>query len=204
MQVFGYIGRIAIWPRSTTEKLLNDPRRLQMGTIAWLLLSCLYGMVAYVGGLNGLGAVTPPFLPIPAAQYYLWMGPLTPIIYLVVYVLLAGMIELGSKLVGGIGNFEDTFSVVALGHCLPIFLTMWLFEMPVLVFWPGWRRSALGGLGYMPEWLDSGRQVVGVLWVVIILILAVGRVQRISLWKSGGLVLAAMIPTVIVMLTYIR
>ena len=68
-----------------------------------------------------------------------------------------------SRLVNGRGSFEDTFVVVSLTFCFPVFLTVWVFETPLLVFFPKWRRTELGGLGVIPAWLDTGRQIVGVL-----------------------------------------
>jgi len=200
----GYIIGMAIFPRRTTERLLSDTSRLRIGIVAWLLLSLLYGLVAFVGGLNGFGAVITPSLAIPARDYYLWMGPLTPVIFLVIFVLLAGMIQLGSKLLAGAGTFEDTFVIVVLAFWLPMFVTMWLFEMPMFVFFPALRRSALGGLGYLPEWLDTFRLIAGMIWIIVVLTLSARVVQRISLPRAAMLTAIAMLPTIAVMLTYIR
>jgi hypothetical protein len=195
---------MGISPKRTSDRLLEDPSRLRLGILAWLLLSVLYGLAAFIGGLNGLGAVTQPYLPIPAEKYYLWMGPFTPVIFLVVFALLAGLIQLGSRFFAGRGAFEDTFVSVVFSFWLPLFVTMWLFEMPVLVFFPELRRSGLGGLGYLPEWADTLRQVLGILWAVIVLILSIRAVQKISLPKAAAVTIAAMLPVTIVMLTYIR
>jgi hypothetical protein len=199
-----YVARIAVRPSHTTEELVNDPHRLRHGITSWLIISFIYGLVAFIGGLNGLGTVVEPWLPIPARQYYLWMGPLSPLIYIVNFLILAGIIQLLSKLVNGQGSFEDTFAVVSLTFFLPVFLTMWVFETPLLVFFPEWRRTELGGPGYIPECLDTGRQIVGVLWILAILVTAVSRVQRIALWKSAIVVALAAVPAWAVMLTYLR
>jgi len=167
-------------------------------------ISLLHGGAAFIGGLNGFGSVTPPVLPIPAQDYYLWMGPLTPLIYFVVLTPLAGIIQLGGKLFGGKGAFEDILVVVAFTFWLPVFITMWLFEMPVFVFFPDCRRSALGGLGYLPERLDILRQIAGMLWIVIALTFSVKTAQWISFLKAAALIILAMIPTIAIILTYIR
>lgn len=204
VETLWYVARIAVRPSHATEELVNDPHRLRHGITGWLIISFIYGLVAFIGGLNGLGAVVEPWLPIPSRRYYLWMGPLTPLIYIVTFLILAGIIQLLSKLVNGRGSFEDTFVVVSLTFFFPVFLTMWVFETPVFVFFPEWRRTELGGLGYIPEWLDTGRQIVGVLWIFAILVTAVSRVQRIALWKSAIIIILAAIPAWAVMLTYLR
>jgi len=203
-QLVGYIIGMAIFPRRTTERLISDTSRLRIGVVAWLLLSFLYGLVAFIGGLNGFGAVIPPSLAIPAQDYYFWMGPLTPVVYLVSFVLLAGLIQLGGKLLAGAGTFEDTFTTVVLAFWLPMFVTMWLLEMPMLVFFPALRRSALGGLGYLPEWLDTLRLIAGMIWIIVVVALSARVVQRISLPKAAMLTAIAMVPTMAVLLTFIR
>ena len=199
-----YAVRVALWPGKTTGELLDDPDRLRHGVAAWLIVGFIYGSVAMIGGLNGLGPTVEPFLPISSEKYYLWMGVFTPLIYLVNFLILAGLIQLLTRLAGGQGHFEDTFTVVALTFFTPVLLTMWVFEMPILVFFPSLRRSELGGFGYMPEWLDTTRQVVGVLWILVTLIVAVAQVHRISKWKSLVITIIASIPAWAVMLTYLR
>jgi hypothetical protein len=199
-----YLVGTAFFPLRFTEKWLQDSIRFRMGVIAWLFISILYGIATYIGGLNGLGAITTPFIPIPADDYYIWIGPFTPIIFLLVFIVLAGFIQLGSNFIGGKGAFEDTFVSVVSAFWLPTIITLWLFEMPVLVFFPSLRRSELGGLGYIPEWLDTGRQIVGLIWIIIVLILSIRIVHKISLPRSIILVIISMIPTTVVMLTYIR
>ncbi len=154
--------------------------------------------------MNGLGPVVEPYLPIPSEQYYVWMGALTPLIYLVNFLLLAGLIQLLAKLAGGTGQYEDTFVVVALTFFTPVLLTMWVFEMPILVFFPDLRRGELGGLGYLPPWLDAARQAVGVLWILLTLIAAVARVHQISSRKSAAITFIAFVPAWAVTLTYLR
>jgi hypothetical protein len=172
--------------------------------VCWVFISVIDGVVAFVGGLNGIGAYTEPSLRVPADTYYLWMGPLTPAIYLLHFVVLSGLIQLGSQLVGGRGRFEDTFTVVSLTFFLPVFLTMWVPETPYLVFFPECQRDAAGGLGYLPAWLDAGRQVIGVVWILVILTLAVSSVQSVGPSRSLALTLLASIPAWAVTLTYLR
>ncbi len=81
---------------------------------------------------------------------------------------------------------------------------MWVFETPVLVFFPHLRSTELGGLGYMPLWLDITRQIVGVLWLFAVQVVAIGRVQQIALWKSAIVTLLAALPAWAVMMTYLR
>ncbi len=203
-RTIGHAVRIAVTPQRATGRLLGEPGRLRHGVVAWILLGVAYGLVAFVGGLNGIGAYAEPWLPIPADTYYLWMGPLTPAIYLLHFIVLSGLIQLGGKLVGGRGTFEDTFTVVSLTFFFPVLITMWVIETPYLVFFPAWRRDELGGIGFLPEWLDIGRQLLGVAWILVILTVAVSRVQRLRPARAAAITLLASIPAWLVTLTYLR
>jgi hypothetical protein len=199
-----YVAGIAFSPGPTTERLLLDPRRLRHGVVAWAIIGVIYGAVAFIGGLNGFGPMVEPLLRVPAESYYLWMGALTPAIYLLHFLVLAGLAHLLARGVRGTGSFDDTFSVVSLTFFLPVFVTMWVFEAPALVFLSGPDVAEAGHLPYLPLWLDAGRQLVGVLWILAILIVALARVQRISLARSLAVTLAATIPAWGVTLTYLR
>jgi hypothetical protein len=73
MQGFiGYVVGIALLPRKTTRRLLEDPHRLRQTTAASLLMGVLYTASVFIGYLHGFGAVMEPWLPIPARDYYLW------------------------------------------------------------------------------------------------------------------------------------
>ena len=89
-----YVFWIAFRPARTTEKLLTDSARLRHAVTAWMAISLIYGAVAFVGGLRGFGAMVEPFLPLSAKEYYLWMAPLTPLIYLLNFLLFAGLVQL--------------------------------------------------------------------------------------------------------------
>jgi hypothetical protein len=196
--------RIAFSPAETTDELLTTEDHVRHAVGAWLWISVLYGLAAFIGGLHGLGPVVEPTIPLPRETYYLWLGPLTPLLYLVNFVLFAGLVQLLSRLVGGEGGFEATFSVVALAFVFPVFLTMWLFEAPVLILFPHCARSEMGGLAYLPVWADAARQVFGLAWVLLATILAVGRVQRIPVLRSIAVTLFSAIPAWMVTLTYLR
>ncbi len=197
-------GPLRAGPPTRVRNCRKTHRRRTLSVSSPKTISRIDGSVAIVGFANGLGPVVEPWLPIPARQYYLWMGLFTPLIYLVNFLILAGIVQLLSRLVRGQGSFEDTFVVVSLAFSFPAFMTMWVFETPVLVFFPECRRAELGGLAYLPEWLDTGRQILGALWIVVILVAAISRVQRVSLLRSSLIVVPAFALAWAVMLTYLR
>jgi len=199
-----YIVDIGFRPRRAAEQLLADPGHLQHGVTAWLWIGLIYGLTAFVGGLNGVGASTEPSLRLPSARYYLWMGPATPLLYLLNFLVIAGSIHLLAKLAKGRGSYEQTFAVTALTFVLPVVLTMWVFEMPLLVFFPHLQPKVPGGLWILPAWFNNGRQWFGLIWIFFILGIATSRVQRLSIWKALPITLAAFIFGWAVELTYLR
>jgi hypothetical protein len=199
-----YGARIAFAPSRTAAEIVSDPGSLRCGVLAWLLLSTAYAASVLVGYLNGFGAVMTPWVPIPPEQYYLWEAPLTPVIFLVALVVFSGVVQLLARLASGVGSFEDTFSVIALGGLLPIALLMWLPETLMLVFFPGLRASELGGLPFLPPWLDAARQLAVPVWAMPVYVLALRRVHQLTVFVSALIGLAGLAPAAAVALTYVR
>ena len=204
-----YIVDIAIRPGRTVARLLADPARLRHAIWAWLFIGVIYGLPVFIGGLFGTSNIwVEPYLPIPAKDYYLWMGPATPLIFLLDFLIFAGTVQLLCRLAGGSARFEDTFAVSALTFVLPVFLTMWLLELPVLLFFPGRHAVEVWSLGYlhgeMAAGLDSVRQIAGTLWVMIARTVAVARLHGLPLPKAIPITIVASVFALAVVLTYLR
>jgi len=198
------LAQISIRPASTVATLKQDPSFFGYGIGAWLLMGLMYTVTVLIGYLNGFGAVVKPWIPIPAEDYYFWQTFFVIPVFFVVFVVAAGVMQLLARLMGGTGMFEDTFAVVALGSILPTFLFMWLPETLLMVFAPGIRAGQLGGFAFMPPWADAVRQLIVPVWTIAVYVLALARLQSLSIARTVIVVILGMVPAVMVTLVFVR
>ena len=145
---------------------------------------------------RGLGAAVDPFIIIPAKAYYcyqrFWQIPF----FFVTTILFAGIVRLLSIGAKGSGSFEDLFSLFCVSQTFPMFLTMWLPETILFLFFPGKE--------IIPLWLDIARQLVGILWSMIIMIIGIVVIEKIKWYYSVLFTIIAAIPITGLMIIFIR
>ncbi len=105
-----YVGAV-LRPGRTFDALMQDPRRLQLGTWAMLINGVLYTLVyVFLTMAGGAPSSFKPWLAIPADVYYRydrWI--LFPSMF-GCWILAAGTAQLLSRFFGGKGTFEDMLS----------------------------------------------------------------------------------------------
>lgn len=202
--LFGFVVGMALRPRLTTVRLLQRPKRPQLGVAACLFIGGLYTATVFIGYLHGFGAVWEPWLPIPARDYYFWETFFTIPAFIVIAATAAAGTQLAGLALGGRGTFGDTFCVLALSVVLPTLLLMWVPETIVVVLMPDLRAEQLGGFSFMPVWLDIARQVAVPLWLWVTATVAVALVHGLNTLRSAAAVLAGLIPAMLVSLATIR
>lgn len=204
MKLFGYSLRIAYQPIQTIEALLQDRQRVAYAAISLLLLGLLYTITVVIGYSRGFGAVTTPLLAIPAEEYYYWEAFFMIPVYFVAVILFAGIGRILALWLGGKGSFDDIFAIFALAFLLPTLLFLWLPETALIVFFPDQRLTPLGGFELLPLWVDIARQILGGAWPVIVAIVGIKISQRLNWVQSIGIATLATIPTVAMILVFIR
>jgi hypothetical protein len=207
----GYLARlarvlveIAFRPAAVGARMRGRASFLRYGVGGCLVMGVLYTITVLVGYLHGFGAVWEPWLPIPAEEYYLWETFFIIPVYFLVFATAAGVMQLLARGLGGAGSFEDTFAVVALGSIVPTVVLMWLPETFLLVFFPGLRAEQLGGFSFLPPWADALRQLVVPVWTVAVYTSTLMRTQSLSAFRSLGVVLVGMVPSVLLTLVFVR
>jgi|GEM_PF-1277163 len=203
-KLFTYILIPIHKPAERLRQLLEDQRRVLYGFLSLLLLGILYTITIYIGYRNGFGAVVKPFLVIPAEDYYLWETFFALPVFIIIAIVFAGIVRLLALTVNGNGSFEDIFSVYCISITLPMFLTMWLPESTLMIFFPSLRATELGGFKIIPIWLDILRQVGGVVWPLVITIIGIKRSEQINWRKSILIAIVAFISTALFMVIFIR
>ncbi|WP_069650780.1 YIP1 family protein [Caloranaerobacter ferrireducens] len=186
------------------EQLINDEYKITYGIVFLLLLGGLYTITVYVGYIRGFGAVVEPFLSIPAEEYYLWETFFTIPIFFLIAIVFAGVSRLLSIMFHGIGSFENNFVIYCIASVLPTLITMWIPETMLIIFFPDMRATPLGGFKIMPSWIDLIRQIIGVIWPMIITIIGINISEKIGWLKSSIVTVVSFIPTAVLMLIFIR
>ncbi len=186
---------LPLWtPRRGLERLLRDPAGPAHAGLALLMLGLAYSLTLAVGYLRGFGAVTPPFVAIPAESYYAWEAVFAPAVFFVVAVLFAGTARLICRAFGGTGRFEPLFALTGIALTLPMALTMWLPETVLIVLFPAARASAMGGFAVLPIWLDTSRQVVGIVWPLAIIAMGLKRSEGCGWGLAVSATILAFLP----------
>jgi hypothetical protein len=203
-----YLGNTVIRPRSTFMRLNADPKGLQQGAQAILFIGVLYTLT--VGGLSLAGAhiSAPPWLAIPAEDYYFWEIFFALPVFLLDWILAAGLIQLLSHGFHGQGSFEKTLAATGFALTMPSFVT-WIPETVGTILF-------LTGTMTQKEWLEiisrpgfwqvfaTLYQIVAVGWMLLLVPLAVAVVQRIRWWQAilTGIITLGIFMTL--MLVFIR
>jgi hypothetical protein len=171
-------------PASGMRDLLNDDRKVAYGLAIYVLLGLLYTVAVAVGHLNGFGAVTEPWLRIPAEDYYLYQALFQSPFFIVAAVVFAGLARLAAGALRGKGSFESIVAVCAVGMTLPMLVTLSIPETALLVFFPDERLTPLGGFAVIPIWLDNLHMGVGAVWMLVTIVRGIAIAESVSLWKA--------------------
>ena len=175
-----------------------------MSAVLLLIMGVLYTFTVFVGWRNGFGAVTTPFLNLPAEDYYLYETFFCLPVFFLIAVVFGGVSRLLAMAVGGRGNFESNFTVYVTCSVLPMFLTMWLPETVLMVFFPAARAENLGGFPGLPVWLDAVRQIAGIVWPLAVAVVGIRISEKIGVFRSLFVTLATFLVCAGLMIVFIR
>jgi hypothetical protein len=178
------------------RELINTSKKLLYGVIIFLFLGIIYTILVQLAYMKGLGAETKPFINIPAEDYYYWQRYYQIILFFITTIIFAGVIALLSYSIGGSGNFIDLFIILSVCQTLPMFLTMWVPETILFVWFPGTVIT--------PVWLDAARQILGIVWPLVITVGGIVIVEKIKWYYAGAFTLIGSIPMTAIMIIFIR
>lgn len=191
-------------PVRRLEELLEDPHRVGYASLVILFLGCAYSVTVLIGYSKGFGAITAPWLAIPAEDYYLWEAFFTLPTFFLLMIVLSGVGRLLALMLKGSGSFESNFSVFAVATSLPMFALLWVPETTFIIFFADWRLEPLGGIGFIPVWLDALRQMLFAVWSVVIAVIGISTSERLTWTSSVVVVVGAFIPYAVLTLVFIR
>ena len=156
-----------------------DPRR------GWTVVTgfaALYSVAALTSYLRGRRPQRPLLRFIPAERYYLWESVfITPVTFAWM-TLFASLVRSGARRAGGSGTYEADFTMLAVGHTMPLIAAMWLPDMTCYLLRVDERRYRRLVAVYAPA---------ATAWALTLSTLGICEAERISCRKAAVTVLAA-------------
>ena len=77
-------------------------------------------------------------------------------------------------------------------------------ETPLIVAFPSSRAKSLGGFGKLPVWVDVLRQLVSIVWPMVLVVIGVSAAEGLPVGPAAIASFAGMVPAVGLMLVFIR
>ena len=183
-------------PIKGIQSLLENKRKITYSISIFLFLGIIYTISVQLAYMKGLGANVEPFIKIPANEYYFWQRFYQIPFFFITSIIFAGTVRLLSIAFSGKGRYEDLFCIFAIAQTFPMFITMWIPETIYFVFF---SKATV-----MPIWFDISRQIIGILWPLVIMILGISVIEKIKWYQSLIVTLIASVPTVLLMVIFIR
>jgi hypothetical protein len=85
-----------------------------------------------------------------------------------------------------------------------MFITMWIPETLLVVFFPSHRLQPLGGFAVFPVWVDIFRQVIGIIWPLVIIVIGIKESEKLNWMMSAIVMTIALVPMAILAFVFIR
>lgn len=184
-------------PLNGINKLIENRRKLSYAIIIFLFLGIIYTFSVQAALMRGFGAQVEPLIKIAAEDYYYWQRFFQIPFFFITSIIFAGTVRLLSIPFGGKGAYEDLFALFCVSQTLPMFFTMWL---PETIFFFLFTNDTFE----INNYIDIARQVIGIVWPLVIMVLGVSIIERIKWCWSTLIVLVAAIPITILMMIFIR
>jgi len=183
-------------PIKRLQQLLVYPQRLLLSSLIFLFLGLLYTLSVQLAYSRGITPGVTPFINIPVEDYYYWQRFWQIPFFFITTIVFSGIVRLLSEMVSGKGSFENIFCILAVAQSLPMFVAMWVPETINFLFFPDHN--------IYPVWLNVSRQIMGILWPLMITVVGVVISEKIKWYYSALFVLIASIPMTALMIIFIR
>jgi hypothetical protein len=194
--IFRFFLLPAYKPVSGIRELRDSKKKVLYAVLLFLFLGIIYTITVQLGYMKGLGASVEPFIKIPAEDYYRWQRFYQIPFFFITSIVFAGTARLLAVPFSGAGSFEDHFCLFAVAQTLPMFITMWVPETIYFLFY--------SSTSVVPVWVDIVRQIVGIVWPLVIMVTGIAITEKIKWYLAAVITLVAAIPTVSLMVIFIR
>ena len=194
-----YWYKATLHPHKTIVELKTDPRKLAISFLINFIFAILYTItvVIYYAVIHRLPAF-PPWVPIPAQDYYFFQAFWTIPWGLATWIMMSGICHLLSIIGKNDPNqyeFDNALFICGLGWIVPNLICMWIPETLIVpiagVFWP--------------EWFEVLRlMIVPPLWQTAIVSLGLRETYQLGWMRSIATGLLSVIIFFIMFLAFMR
>lgn len=184
-----FLGTV-VNPRRTFLGLEQDNRAAYHGALVLLSVSFIYTLILLVFINEGYPAAAPSVLGLPVEQQYRWQIWYQTPLFFGTTALTAWLLALVARHFGKSGDFGTAFGRVSLATAVPFALTTTPVEfgiallMAIGVLAPDTTLQWLTGPG---AWFASLYQLVGLVWLGILMVIAVKTSGIYRGWMSTAL-----------------
>jgi hypothetical protein len=187
-------------PAERIRQLTRDADRVRYASLLLFCTAVLYTFTVFVLFVREFPTAVEPFLRISANNYYFYELFFTLPLFFLLVILYAGTARLIAVFLGGNGSFLDLYSFYGIVIVLPLLLTMWIPETLLALT----AEPPDESISLIPAWIDIPRQLIGVLWPLVVTVIGIRVIEALSWLKSCVITLVAFVPYAIMMLVFIR
>jgi len=202
-----YLGGTLVAPGRTFHTHQTDPRKISKGFKAVLLIGILYTATVAMLAAGGALITAPAVLAISPQNYYFFEIFFALPVSLAAWILAAGFARLLGIWGRGSGSFEGILAALGFAVTVPMFVT-WIPETVFAVLLLlGMTQEEFMDLMSGPGFLQIfgwAYQIVAVLWMLVLVILAVGISQKLKPLRTVLIGFLTMVLFMAVMLIFIR
>ena len=204
-----YFFGTVLFPHRAFRRLADDPASLRKGFKALLLIGLLTTLTIVGFAVTGAVPMVPIWLSIPAHNYYFWEIFFALPVFILGWILVAGVVQLLGQVgkVKGVGTFEKSLAALGFAVTLPWFVT-WIPETwAVILMMLGMSQEELVGILSTPGFWQTFAlfyQIVAAVWMFVLFSLAVHAIQKLRPLKTVCVSLIAAVIFVLMMITVIR
>ncbi|MBW7884370.1 MAG: hypothetical protein H3C34_17365 [Caldilineaceae bacterium] len=129
-------------PATVLQRLANDPHAAAVGFRHILAIALLYEIAILLWSLGAEGVTLPAFLKIPEEQYYFYELIFLIPVFLVYWLLAAGIAYLTSKALGGRGAYDALLGGFGLTMAVSAYFTLIPDYVQGVLWTTGWLPFA--------------------------------------------------------------
>ena len=184
-----YLLGTIISPYDTFNRLRDDPKQLVHGSKAILLIGVLYTLTVIGLAVVKAEITVPAWISIPEDRYYFWEIFFALPVFILGWIMAAGVAHLLSRFFRGRGTFESTLAVLAFAVTIPSFVS-WITEtIGTILIIAGVMTHAdwvtmTSGHGF---WQAFGLayQLAALAWCFFLFPVAISRSQSLRAWQAS-------------------
>ena len=195
-------------PVKTFKALVLEPRALSKGVRALLLIGVLYTLTVAGLALAGASVFAPPFLSLPADEYYIFEVFFAIPVFLLGWMAAGGLAYLLSRGRGeSRGSYEGLLAALALAITVPSFVT-WIPETVLtIVLLLGANQGEVMEYTARPGFWQMfviAYQTAAGLWMLVLAGAAVRAVRGVKRTRAAVVSLATILVFLCLMIVFIR